>query len=49
MAVMLNRRGRVHGCGVLSAGVRAGQRKRYDVEKAAAHLHGMLHTDRENA
>jgi hypothetical protein len=45
---------RVHRCGVLSAEVRAGQRKHYDVEKAAAHLHGMLdalmtHTDRENA
>jgi hypothetical protein len=45
---------RVHRCGVLSAEVRAGQRKHYDVETAAAHLHGMLdalmtRTDRENA
>jgi hypothetical protein len=33
---------RVHRCGVLSAEVRAGQRKYQDIEVAAAHLHGML-------
>jgi hypothetical protein len=33
---------RVHRCGVLSAEVRAGQRKYDDIESAAAHLHGML-------
>lgn len=32
----------VHRCGVLSAEVRAGQRKYADIESAAAHLHGML-------
>jgi hypothetical protein len=32
----------VHRCGVLSAEVRAGQYKYYDIEAAAAHLHGML-------
>jgi hypothetical protein len=33
---------RVHRCGVLSAESRAGQRKYYDIENAAAHLHGMI-------
>jgi hypothetical protein len=33
---------RVHRCGVLSAEVRAGQRKYADIETAAAHLHGMI-------
>ena len=33
---------RVHRCGVLSAEVRAGQYKYFDIERAAAHLHGML-------
>jgi hypothetical protein len=33
---------KVHRCGVLSAEVRAGQYKHYDIERAAAHLHGML-------
>ena len=33
---------RVHRCGVLSAEVRAAQYKHYDIEVAAAHLHGML-------
>jgi hypothetical protein len=33
---------KVHRCGVLSAEVRAGQYKHVEVEKAAAHLHGML-------
>lgn len=32
----------VHRCGVLSAESRAGQRKYFDIERAAAHLHGML-------
>jgi hypothetical protein len=33
---------RVHRCGVLSAESRAGQYKHLEVERAAAHLHGML-------
>jgi hypothetical protein len=32
----------IHRCGVLAAESRAGQRKYFDVETAAAHLHGML-------
>ena len=32
----------VHRCGVLSAESRAGQYKHYDIENAAAHLHGMI-------
>ncbi|MDQ1619323.1 MAG: hypothetical protein QOE19_1892 [Actinomycetota bacterium] len=32
----------VHRCGVISAEVRAAQRKYVDIEVAAAHLHGML-------
>ncbi len=32
----------VHRCGVLSAEVRAAQYKHGDIERAAAHLHGML-------
>jgi hypothetical protein len=32
----------VHRCGVLSAESRAGQFKHYDIENAAAHLHGMI-------
>ena len=32
----------VHRCGVLAAESRAGQRKHNDIERAAAHLHGML-------
>jgi hypothetical protein len=32
----------VHRCGLLSAESRAGQYKHYDIENAAAHLHGML-------
>jgi hypothetical protein len=32
----------VHRCGVLSAESRAGQYKHFDIENAAAHLHGML-------
>ena len=38
---------KVHRCGVLSAEVRAGQRKYYDIEQATAHLHGMLDALRE--
>jgi hypothetical protein len=33
---------KVHRCAVLSAESRAGQYKYYDIESAAAHLHGML-------
>jgi hypothetical protein len=32
----------VHRCAVLSAESRAGQYKHYDIETAAAHLHGMI-------
>ena len=32
----------VHRCGVLSAESRAGQYKHFAIERAAAHLHGML-------
>jgi hypothetical protein len=32
----------VHRCGVLAAESRAGQYKYFDIEHAAAHLHGML-------
>ena len=35
---------KVHRCGVLAAESRAGQRKYYDIENAAAHLHGMIET-----
>jgi hypothetical protein len=38
----------VHRCGVLSAEVRAGQRKYQDIEVAAAHLHGLLDGVRES-
>jgi hypothetical protein len=31
-----------HRCGVLTAESRAGQYKHYDIENAAAHLHGMI-------
>jgi hypothetical protein len=33
---------KVHRCGVLAAESRAGQYRHYDIENAAAHLHGML-------
>jgi len=33
---------KVHRCGVLTAESRAGQSKYFDIELAAAHLHGML-------
>jgi hypothetical protein len=32
----------VHRCGVLTAERRAGQYKHFDIENAAAHLHGMI-------
>lgn len=37
---------RVHRCGVLSAEVRAGQRKYGDIEAAAARLHDMIDKDK---
>jgi hypothetical protein len=33
---------KVHRCGLLSAESRAGQYKHFDIESAAAHLHGMI-------
>ncbi|MGA8618842.1 MAG: hypothetical protein WB660_10055 [Candidatus Sulfotelmatobacter sp.] len=33
---------KVHRCAVLSAESRAGQYKKFDIERAAAHLHGMI-------
>ena len=33
---------KVHRCGVLAAESRAGQYKYFDIERAAAHLHGMI-------
>lgn len=33
---------KIHRCGVLAAESRAGQYKHFDIETAAAHLHGML-------
>jgi hypothetical protein len=38
---------RVHRCGVIAAEVRAAQRKYFDIEVAAAHLHGALDLLRE--
>jgi hypothetical protein len=37
----------VHRCGVITAESRAGQYKHYDIENAAAHLHGMIDASRE--
>jgi hypothetical protein len=37
----------VHRCGVLSAETRAGQYKHFDIENAAAHLHGMIDAKKE--
>jgi hypothetical protein len=37
----------IHRCGVLFAESRAGQYKYYDIENAAAHLHGMLDVVRQ--
>lgn len=39
----------VHRCGVLTAESRAGQYKYFDVERAAAHLHGMIEAVRKAA
>jgi len=33
---------KVHRCAVLSAESRAGQYKHFDIERAAAHLHGLI-------
>jgi hypothetical protein len=33
---------KVHRCGILAVESRAGQYKHQDIEKAAAHLHGMI-------
>lgn len=38
---------KVHRCGVMAAEVRAGQYKYADIEGAAAHLHGMIDSGRE--
>jgi hypothetical protein len=38
----------IHRCGVLSAESRAGQYKHYDIETAAAHLHGMIEARRSD-
>jgi hypothetical protein len=37
---------KVHRCGVLSAESRAGQYKHFDIEVAAAHIHGMIDAGR---
>ena len=37
---------KVHRCALLSAESRAGQYKHYDIENAAAHLHGMIDAER---
>ena len=39
----------VHRCGVLWAESRAGQYKHFDIESAAAHLHGMIDGVRSSA
>ena len=39
---------RVHRCGVIAAESRAGQYRYHDIEKAAAHLHGLLDALRES-
>jgi hypothetical protein len=39
----------VHRCVVLSAESRAGQYKHYDIENAAAHLHGMIDASQRQA
>lgn len=38
---------RVHRCGVLAAESRAGQYRHHEIERAAAHLHGLLEALRE--
>ena len=37
----------IHRCAILAAESRAGQRKYFDIERAAAHLHGALDALRE--
>lgn len=37
----------VHRCGVLTAESRAGQYKYFEIERAAAHLHGMIEAMKE--
>jgi hypothetical protein len=39
----------VHRCGVLTAESRAGQYKHFDIENAAAHLHGMMEASKDTA
>ena len=38
----------VHRCALLAAESRSGQYKRYDIERAVAHLHGMLEATAES-
>jgi hypothetical protein len=38
---------KVHRCGLLAAESRAGQYKHFEVESAAAHLHGMIEAGRQ--
>ena len=38
----------VHRCGVITAESRAGQYKHYDIENAAAHLHGMIDAEHKH-
>jgi hypothetical protein len=40
---------KVHRCAVLSAESRAGQYKHFDIEHAAAHLHGLIEGVRHKA
>jgi hypothetical protein len=40
---------KVHRCALLSAESRAGQYKHLDIERAAAHLHGMIEEFRQKA
>jgi hypothetical protein len=37
-----------HRCGVITAESRAGQYKHYDIENAAAHLHGMIDAEHKH-
>jgi hypothetical protein len=39
----------VHRCGVLTAESRAGQYKHFDIENAAAHLHGMIEASKDTS
>jgi hypothetical protein len=40
---------KVHRCAVLTAESRAGQYKYFDIESAAAHLHGMIDSAKEKS